>query len=109
MATEFAFFVGLDWGTESHQICVMDLEGKIICEKSVEHSGEAINTFLCFLDTLTRMPPAQIAIAIEVPRGPVVESQLCRFRGEPETTRSISRPAYGCRGERRSSGRICGG
>ena len=78
MASEFAFFVGVDWGTESHQICVMDLEGKIICEKSVEHSGEAINTFLCFLDTLTRMPPAQVAIAIEVPRGPVVESFLER-------------------------------
>ena len=78
MASEFAFLVGVDWGTESHQICVMDLEGKIICEKSVEHSGEAINTFLCFLDTLTRMPPAQVAIAIEVPRGPVVESFLER-------------------------------
>ena len=48
MGSEFAFFVGVDWGTESHQICVMDLEGKIVCERSVEHSGEAINTFFVF-------------------------------------------------------------
>jgi hypothetical protein len=30
----------------------MNVEGRTVCEKGVQHSGEAINVFLCFFDTL---------------------------------------------------------
>lgn len=78
MASEFAFYVGVDWGTEAHQICVMDADGRVVCERSVEHSGEAINAFLGFLEQLTRSEAGRAAVAIEVPHGPVVEAFLER-------------------------------
>lgn len=78
MESVFTFYVGVDWGTAAHQVCVTDAAGKVICERSIGHSGEAIGEFLGFLDTLTRMEPAQAAVAIEVPHGPVVEAFLER-------------------------------
>jgi hypothetical protein len=77
-SSEFAFYVGVDWGTEAHQVCVTDADGKVVCERSIEHSGEAIREFLCFLDTLTGMEPEHAAVAIEMPHGPVVEAFLER-------------------------------
>ena len=78
METAFTFYVGVDWGTEAHQVCVTDAAGKVLWERSIEHSGEAICEFLGFLDTATGMEPGQAAVAIEVPHGPVVEAFLER-------------------------------
>lgn len=35
-------FVGVDWATEQHQICVVDDEGGVVCERQVTHSGDGI-------------------------------------------------------------------
>ena len=78
MGNEFVFYVGVDWGTEWHQVCIIDAQGKIVWERSIEHSGKAIRAFLCLLDKLTQMEAERIAVAIEVPRGPVVEAFLER-------------------------------
>jgi len=40
------------------------------------HNGQAITDFLRSLDTLANGQPASIAMAIEVPQGPVVEAFL---------------------------------
>lgn len=73
---EFRIYVGLDWGTEFHQACVLDSSGKILRECRVDHSGQAITDFLRSLNDLANSHPASIAMAIEVPRGPVVEAFL---------------------------------
>ena len=73
---EFRVYVGLDWGTEFHQACVLDASGKILRESRVDHSGQAITDFLRSLNNLANGQPASIAMAIEVPRGPVVEAFL---------------------------------
>ncbi len=78
MGNECVFYVGVDWGTESHQVCIIDAQGKMVWERSIEHSGKAISAFLCLLDKLTQMEAERIAVAIEVPRGPVVEAFLER-------------------------------
>jgi hypothetical protein len=35
----FAWFVGIDWGSEKHQACVLDQQGDIAGERSFPHSG----------------------------------------------------------------------
>jgi transposase len=73
---EFRIYVGLDWGAEFHQACVLDSSGKILRECRVDHNGQAITDFLRSLNNLANGQPGSIAMAIEVPRGPVVEAFL---------------------------------
>ncbi len=76
MADEFRFYVGVDWGTERHQACLMDSRGQVVCQRSIEHSGKEIIDFLQFIGETASREPSQIAVAIEVPRGPLVEAFL---------------------------------
>ena len=76
MKGEFSFYIGVDWGAERHQLCIMDPAGHVLGEHNIEHSGQAIGDFLRLVDELTNREPHRVAIAIEVPRGPLVEAFL---------------------------------
>lgn len=76
MPSPFEFFVGIDWATERHQVCVLDSGGELIAERVVEHTGAGLAGFVSWLLELTRNRPASVAVAIEVPRGAVVETLL---------------------------------
>lgn len=69
--SSFRLYVGIDWATDAHQICLIDADRSILAERSVEHNGSAIGEFVQWL--AARGDPATTAIAIEVPRGAVVE------------------------------------
>jgi transposase len=71
---EFDIWVGIDWGSEAHQVCVLGADGKPRGEKTPEHSGPGLAGLVAWL--LEMAPPARIAAAIEVPRGAVVEALL---------------------------------
>jgi transposase len=73
---EFEFWVGIDWGSETHQVCVMDSARKIVMECAVAHSGEALVGLTEKLIAMAGGRPGLLAVAIEVPRGPVVETLL---------------------------------
>ena len=73
---EFSIYVGLDWGTEFHRACVLDASGEVVRECQVDHSGPAITDFVRLLNAMIHGKPERIAVAIEVPRGPVVEAFL---------------------------------
>jgi hypothetical protein len=55
----------------------MDAHGTIVGEQVVQHTGESIREFLRSLE-VTERKPDQVAVGIEVPRGPVVEAFLER-------------------------------
>jgi N-acetylglucosamine kinase-like BadF-type ATPase len=38
----FAWFVGIDWGSEKHQVCVLDQQGTVVGERSFPHSGAGL-------------------------------------------------------------------
>ena len=73
---EYDFYVGIDWATEAHQVTVVDRQGAVVAERSVTHSGAAIGAFLDWLIGLAQGNPERIAVAIEMPRGALVE-MLC--------------------------------
>jgi transposase len=73
---EYIFYVGIDWATEQHQCCVMTTTGKVVGNRSVEHSGAGVSAMLGWVRALTGAEPSKIAVAIETPRGPVVEACL---------------------------------
>lgn len=76
MEHEFRHFVGIDWATEEHQVCVLDSRRKVVDERVVKHSGTAITELANFLAKLG--DPATIAVSIETPRGAVVEMLMER-------------------------------
>jgi transposase len=71
---EYRIYVGIDWATEAHQACVLDCTCRVLAERSFAHTGEAIAGFAQWLHGVAGGDPGRAAIAIEVPRGAVVET-----------------------------------
>jgi transposase len=78
MNDEVRWFVGLDWASEQHRACLVDAGGQGIAERDVTHDGVGLLELCAWLMEKTEAQPAQIAVAIETPRGPVVEALLER-------------------------------
>lgn len=65
-----SFFVGVDWAAESHAVCVMDQEGKVLSRFTIDHFAEGIATPVRWL---ARYGEAEdVPIAIEPPNGRLV-------------------------------------
>jgi hypothetical protein len=69
-------FAGIDWASQTHQVCLVDAGGKIIGERAFAHGGPGLAELCAWLLTMTRGAPTAIAVAIEVPHGPIVETLL---------------------------------
>ena len=79
MSNDVRFFAGIDWATETHQVCLIEAEGgKIIGESAFAHGGEGLAELCDWLASTSGAEPPMIAVAIEVPHGPVVEILLER-------------------------------
>ena len=75
---ESLFFAGADWGRDSHQVCVVDQEGSVIGEKAFKHSGVGLLEMAQWMSKVSGKEARDIAVAIEVNHGPVVESLIER-------------------------------
>lgn len=67
------WFVGIDWASEAHEVCVLDRDGKICERRHVKHTVPELQAFVDTLRTRAHGDPATVAIGIEVPRGALVE------------------------------------
>ena len=72
------WFVGIDWARKSHRAWLLDSNGNPVRERDVPHEGAALGEFCDWLLQATGAAPGEIAVAIETPRGPVVELLLER-------------------------------
>ena len=77
-AMPYQWFVGIDWGSQTHQVCVLDCARHRIGERVVEHCGASLAQLATWLTDLAAGNPCQVAVAIEVPRGAVVETLVER-------------------------------
>ena len=75
---ELEYFAGIDWGSESHQVCVIDGEGRVLGERAFRHGGAGLAEMADWLLATTKAEPQVIGVAIEVPHGPVVETLMER-------------------------------
>ncbi len=71
------WFAGVDWGSEKHQVCLLDAGGTVVGERAFAHDGAGL---VAMCDWLVSMAghPGTVAVAIEVPHGPVVDVLLDR-------------------------------
>ncbi|MBX9842203.1 MAG: IS110 family transposase [Xanthobacteraceae bacterium] len=72
------WFVGIDWSSTQHRICLLDADGRHVAERDVTHDGTGLAELCAWLMVRTKAEPAEIAVAIETPHGPVVEALLER-------------------------------
>ena len=75
---EIRWFVGIDWASAEHEVCVVDHSGKCLGRRSFKHSGQGVSELGQWLRELTGGAPGEIAVAIELTRGAVVETLLER-------------------------------
>ena len=78
MRSGYELYVGIDWASEAHRVCVIDPECRMLHDRTIEHAGSAIQEFLDWLATLTGGHSGRAAVAIEIPRGALVESLVER-------------------------------
>jgi transposase len=71
------WFAGVDWGSEQHQVCLLDVTGKVVGERAFAHDGAGLVAMCDWLVSLAGHP-STVAVAIEVPHGPVVDVLLDR-------------------------------
>jgi transposase len=72
------WFVGVDWATEEHAVCLIDDGGKVLGERVFAHTGTGIAEMCTWLFETTGAEPSALFVAIEVPHGAVVETLLER-------------------------------
>jgi transposase len=78
METTFSIWVGIDWATVAHQVCVLTDERTLVLERAVAHRGAELACFVEQLVTLAGGEPHRIAVAIETPHGAIVDTLLDR-------------------------------
>ena len=74
----YDWFVGIEWGSPQHQVCVLDRDRRRVGERAVNHDGDKLAQLATWLWTLSAGQPQRVAVAIEVPRGAMVEGLLDR-------------------------------
>jgi transposase len=67
------WFVGIDWASAAHEVCVVDREGQVVERVAVKHDAVSLQAFIDRLLTRAAGDPARVIIGIEVPRGALVE------------------------------------
>jgi transposase len=76
--TAYKLYVGIDWASEAHEVCVVRPSGEIAARRSVKHSAEAMQALISWLLELGEGEADQIAVGIETPRGSLVETLMDR-------------------------------
>jgi hypothetical protein len=70
----YDWFVGIDWGSQQHQVCVLDRDRRQVGERAVDHDGASLAlyqpTVLTYPDTTS-----------ETPSKPPLVLDRCRMRG----------------------------
>lgn len=77
-AIEVKVYAGVDWASEKHDACAESPDGRVLGERTVPHSGDGLAALADWLTGLAGGEPRAVAVAIEVPHGPVVETLLER-------------------------------
>src|SRR5215217_3421772 len=71
------WFAGVDWGSEKHQVCLLDDAGAVVGERAFRHDGAGLAALCDWLVSIAGAA-GTVAVAIEVPHGPVVDALLDR-------------------------------
>jgi transposase len=72
----FDWYLGIDWGSETHHWCLLDAQGQVRGERAVGHTAGAVHEAVQWVRALTGTAPHETAVAIETPHGALVDTLL---------------------------------
>jgi transposase len=72
-----SWFAAVDWGSAQHQACILHRGGAVVGERAFPHGGAGLAALCDWLVSIAGDAGA-VAVAIEVPHGPVVDALLDR-------------------------------
>jgi hypothetical protein len=75
MEHEPIVFVGIDWASTEHQVCLLSPKGPV--QRAFTHDALGLGAMVDWLAAQAD-DPEQVAVAIEMPHGPVVEALMDR-------------------------------
>src|SRR3546814_13602751 len=76
MEHQQGWFVGIDCGSQDHQVHVSDAAGVRLGASSFPHDGAGLAAMAQWIPTVTGERPEEVAVAIQTPDGPEVESMM---------------------------------
>jgi len=76
VSDNFEWFVGIDWGSAAHQVCLLNAQGQICGQRTVPHTAADVHEALGWLRERTGVPVTALAISIETPRGALVDTLM---------------------------------
>ncbi len=78
MAHRYRWYVGIDWGSDAHDLVLVDALGQVKGAWKIAHDAVAVHDCLTEILSQTGTAPDQIAVGLEIPRGVIVEALLER-------------------------------
>lgn len=69
--TENLVYVGIDWGTERHQVCALSAAGAQLGQRAFDHDGSGLAKLVEWLLSLAVGETDRLRVAIESPHGAV--------------------------------------
>jgi transposase len=66
----------IDWGSQEHQLCLVDADGQVVCQRRFSHKADDLAKLCAVLRQPQPGLPAVKAVAIERNDGPVVDAML---------------------------------
>lgn len=76
MSDTFAWYVGIDWGSAEHHLCLLDGSGQVCGTRVVAHTAAAVHEALQWVRERTGVAPQVVAVGIETPRGVLVDTVI---------------------------------
>lgn len=74
----YRILVGIDWASQEHEVCVITADTGQKDRRTIEHSGSGLAELAAWLLGTAGGDASQVAVAIETPHGPVVETLMDR-------------------------------
>ena len=65
MIKDVKWYIGIDWATQSHCVCLLDAEGKQVGQRDFAHGGAGLAELCDWLLEKTQAAPARTPPAIQ--------------------------------------------
>jgi transposase len=76
VSDQFAWYVGIDWGSAEHYLCLLDADGHLCGTRVVAHSAIAVHEALQWVRERTGVAPHRVAVGLETPTGALVDTVI---------------------------------
>ena len=76
VADTYEWFLGIDWGSATHEFCLLDATGRVCGTRPVAHTATGVHEAVQWVQQQTGTSPTQIAVGLETRWGVLVDTLI---------------------------------